>query len=545
MYLSQNNVRLGGRDMQTDFNTKQQIVRKVYDTIKSELLAIQGKTGKSFEEVFIGRFFQDALKNPNGQAAKRLSLLLLPMNLQTLDSVDAEGIREDVDFIQFRINKQFFDKQRTILLDSLHDRRLMCICSRRAGKTALNAGLICAFAAQPNTPIFYYNKTFGNAIKQLFDQLLDVAKKAGLNVKSSSRATGVIEFANGSTVQFAGNSDKGVIENIRGFKARLVIIDEVGHQPNLDLLIEAMTPIMADFADSRLILTGTPSRYKKHASTRIWEEDKSFKKYHWTLFDNPHMPNPDQLIKDSCATMGVDINSPFIRREFYGEFVWDTEALIFKSPVFYDNLNDFKPTDISIGIDYGTSAYNAIVSLAYNKETKQARVLFQDKFNHAGADEICKRVAKIYEDSKALYPYIKDVNIYADTSDESITKDMRIRYKLPAFNAYKVDKDYALQRLAAEVNTGRLQVKGKDSPLADEFDRTLYQRDDNDMIIPVMDSESYHADIIMALLYASRRMLHDYDYDVKYKENAHYDEIFDRVIVDDSSEVGNDDGVVG
>lgn len=521
------------------------VVQKVYDTIRQELLAVQKKTGKPFEEVFIGKFFEDALKNPNGLAANRLSAFLIPKTLQSLDTVDAEGTRETTDFVLFRIFKLFYDKQREVLLDSMHNRRLMCICSRRAGKTALNAGLACAFAATPNTPIFYYNKTFSNAIQQLYDQVIDIANKVGLKIAKDSRSTGIIEFANGSELHFAGNNDKGSIDGIRGFKAKLVIIDEVGHQSNLDLLLEAMLPIMADFSDSTLVLTGTPSRYKKHESTRIWEEDKSFKKYHWTLYDNPHMPNPDQLIKDSCSTMGLDINSPFIRREFYGEFVWDTEALIFKSPSFYSSLDNFKPTDITIGIDYGTSAYNAIVSLAYNKDTRQARVLFQDKFNHAGADEICKRVSKIYNDSKALYPFIKEVNIYADSSDESITKDMRVRYKLPAFNAYKVDKDYALQRLAAEVNTGRLQIKDKDSPLADEFEKTLYQRDIDDMIIPVMDDKVFHADAIMALLYASRKMLHDYDYDVKYKENAVYNDVLDKMIAIGSSEIGNDSGIVG
>jgi hypothetical protein len=519
-----------------------QVAKKVYDTVKQELLSIQKKTGKSFEEAFISKFFQTALTDPNSLAARRLGNLLIPQNLQVLDASDSESLRENTDFVLFRISKLFFDKQRELLMDSFHNRKLMAICSRRAGKTALNAGLVCAFAATPNTPIFYYNKTFSNAIQQLFDQVIDIADKVGLKISKASKNTGIIEFANGSVVQFAGNNDKGSIDTIRGFKAKLVIIDEVGHQANLDMLLEALLPIMADFSDSTLVLTGTPSRYKKHESTRIWEEDKSFKKYHWTLYDNPHMPNPDQLIKDSCSTMGLDINSPFIRREFYGEFVWDTEALIFKSPVFYSSLDNFKPTNITIGIDYGTSAYNAIVSLAYNKDTKQARVLFQEKFNHAGADEICQRASKIYNASKSLFPYIKEINIYADTSDESITKDMRVRYKLPAFNAYKLDKDYALQRLAAEVNTGRLQIKDKNSPLADEFEKTLYQRDIDDMVIPVMDDKVYHADAIMALLYASRKMLHDYDYDVKYKENAYYNDVLDKTITIGSAEVGESVG---
>jgi hypothetical protein len=48
----------------------------------------------------------------------------------------------------------------------------------------------------------------------------------------------------------------------------------------------------------------------------------------------------------------------------------------------------------------------------------------------------------------------------------------------------------------------------EDGEVANEFEQTLYKRDDQDNITSELD-EGYHPDITMALLYASRQYFYD------------------------------------
>ena len=106
-----------------------------------------------------------------------------------------------------------------------------------------------------------------------------------------------------------------------------------------------------------------------------------------------------------------------------------------------------------------------------------------------------------------------------------------IKYKVPAFNCYKYDKAYAIEKLAEMSRTGRLLVP-EGGLCADEMEQTLYDRDaKTDAIISEL-SDDYHPDILMALLYASRRMFYDMGLDVKYK----FQEGEEKLVVEDSHE---------
>ena len=100
-----------------------------------------------------------------------------------------------------------------------------------------------------------------------------------------------------------------------------------------------------------------------------------------------------------------------------------------------------------------------------------------------------------------------DVRIYADTNEQSITYELFSVEKLPAYNAYKYNKMAAMAQLADKLRIGMLQYN--DNILQDEYERTLYKRDDEDNILPEIDDDVFHPDAIMALLYASRQVFFD------------------------------------
>ena len=497
----------------------EEIKKLVYGALKDKLLEdikIK-KGGKSpYYQAFVDRVIEEGVKYPGSVCGKYLAdMILKDVSLDALDKGYNDSLSRDLDFQRYRIEKQFYDNQREVLKEINHRRRILCITSRRCGKTQLAAGACAESAITPNTPIIYINLKFQNAVNQLFDLVVEYSKSINLEISKSSKAEGRIEWANGSTLQLGGNATIADTERYRGFKARLVIIDEVGHQKNLDYLLEeVLFPLMADYADSTLLCVGTPSRQPKHFSSKLWEEDDSFAKYTWDMTENPYIPDAVGFIEDICRSKGIDVNSPFIQREYFGRIVADTEALVF--PVRHYKSDETLPRvidGVKIGVDFGFSDYNAIVCIAYNKYEKKAWIMEEQKFNHATVSEIMDKIKTVYDTMKQLSP---NVQIFCDTNEESITADLRVRLKLPAFNAYKVDKMYAINTASDMCRTRSLLIDAE-GILDDEMSKTLFMRNDNDDIINELDDDSFHPDAIMAMIYALRPIYEEFGYEIPFK----------------------------
>ena len=513
---------------------------EVYDNLREQLFtSTEDESGDINSPIskFVKRYVNEAILDPTSKAANVLASTIFKDNLlELLDSDKSEEMRKNKDFNEYRLIKQFYDRQRNIMLDCNKFRKIITITSRRTGKTTMNAGLCVFECLTPNSNVAYINLTFTNAVEQIFELIVDYANSIGFSINFKSKSEGVIRFNNGSRIKITGNSNNSEADKLRGFNCRLAIIDEIGHQRNIDYLVnEILVPQMADYTDSTLLLTGTPSRVPNHFSTRIFNSDNEYKKYHFTMLDNPFIPNPRKLIEEEAANKGMGINTPFIRREYFGEFVADLEAIVFKDYKSYKelpDLTDFNPIGINIGGDYGYKDYNGIVTVIYNKE--KAIVLKEDKFNKANVSKIIEKMLSHYDYAVGLnkkYGWNIPVKIYADYNEESITKELMIKYKVPAFNCYKYDKAYAIEKLAEMSRTGRLLVP-EGGLCADEMEQTLYDRDaKTDAIISEL-SDDYHPDILMALLYASRRMFYDMGLDVKYK----FQEGEEKLVVEDSHE---------
>lgn len=500
----------------------------VNEAIEEMLLSEDSKGTPQYWEII--KSYMGAAKNPSSQAAQFFAERLIDKNL--LDSLDSKHEREmakDEDFIRYRILKQFYDRQREVMLEVNHRKRLYCLTSRRTGKSTMAAGIIAMVAVRKDSEVIYYNKTFANGIKQVFDNVIKYSESVDLKIRKSSKSDGSIEWANGSKLQILGNSNNAEADKARGFKARCVIIDEIGHQRNIDYLLnEVIYPLMADYEDSTVILLGTPSRIPHHFSTKIWEQDNSYRKYNWSFLENPYIPKAKEFLDDICKAKGVTIESPFIQREYFGKIAPDTEAIIFKKRSYIANLEEeiknkkIVFTDVSIGVDYGFSDFNAMCTLVYNRHTKESWELETSKFNRATVSEIIEAVKKHYDKARELCESVRinpddHIKIYADTNEESITADLMIRHKLPAYNCYKYDKMFAIEMLADELRSGRMKIM-QGSYLDDEMDRMLYARNEEDDIINEIDETVFHADAIMALLYASRKAFFDMDYDINFKE---------------------------
>lgn len=509
------------------------LVRKTVNNAFKDFLLSKNKKGVEYYNEFLINFMNSAKLYPNSNAGMFMAERLIPEEvLKELDATDEKDTKERINFIKFKIQSDFFKQQRDVILDTNHYGKIVVCCSRRAGKTELSTGAILTASLIPESRIIYINLTFTNAINQIWNDLLKRAEDFGISIESSSKSEGNIIFSNGSSLRIMGNPNNSELEKLRGEKkVSLIIIDEFFHQKNMEYGInEIISPLLTDRKDSTLICIGTPPRLAKTYGEKVWNEN-GWKKYHWTMFDNPYIPEPKEFLQKLCVDKGITEDSPFIQREFYGVIgSYDTEALIFKDRKTYTKdieseikKGAIKITGIAIGVDYGFSDFNSIVTVAYNKDEKKSYVIEESKFNKSTVSVIIEAIKKHYENAKNIInaqKLNKDcVKIYCDTNEESITADLRVNYSLPAFNCYKYDKDYAIELLAEELRTGRMQIKKNDF-LDEEMQKVLHPRDEDGNILPGFDEEEgEHTDITMALLYASRKIFFDMNYDIKFKES--------------------------
>ena len=488
---------------------------ELYDTIRTLLLANGGNTEDPYYKRFLEKYIKMGLEKPTSLAGERVANILLKENaIEALDEMTDKALAKDIDFYQFRLQKRLFKRQKDVFNDFTSP-RIAVMCSRRSGKTEDNGDIINKVAAIPDSPILYINLTFDNAIQQMYNRVLQEAERAELLISKESKSSGFIQYANGSTVSLKGNKDRSEADKLQGGKYRLVIIDEAQSQCNMTYLIDTIIrPMLADYADSQLILTGTPPRRKGTYFEAAFNNVK-WTTYNWNMFENPFIPDPDKVIQDICDEKGITRDSAFIQREFYGKIVYDTEAQVFKDYKVYQGTipNDFIPTHIYTGVDFGFADYNGIVTMAANVEQKRAYVIFERKFNKATVSMIVDAVREGFEDGKRFIiernpnADLSNCQIFTDTNEKSITYELSQTYGLPAYCAYKYDRALAFETLAEWCRTGRiLNIEGGE--VANEFEQTLYKRDDLDNITSELD-DGFHPDITMALLYASRQFFFD------------------------------------
>ena len=487
----------------------------VYEELRKQLAG--GQT--TYYSEFIEKYLKEAKKAPNSSAGKTVADIIFQQDiLEKLDEQHQKEMAEDVEYIQYKLFKQFFKEQREVLYEINHSKRIAVCCSRRAGKTDLASGAINIASMIPNTRIIYVNLTYTNALNQIFENTVERSEKSGLVITNSSKSSGEIEWSNGSSLRICGNSNNAEIDKLRGEKrVSLVIIDEFFHQRNMEYAInEVIGPLMLDISNSTILCLGTPPRIPKTYGERVWTTEKGWKKFHWTAEENPYIPNYDEFIEELCKNKGITRDAPFIQREYYGVIgAYDTEAAVFKDYKTYklDDPLDFVPEKVYIGIDWGFEDNNSIIALAASNE--KARVIEERKFNRAAVSEIIKQIQEVYSDSKKFLiennknANISDVNIYCDTNNKELIYELYSVQKLPAYCCYKYNKQLAISQMAEFCRTGKLDIP-EDGILADEFDRTLYKRDEEDNVLSEIDDDLFHPDSVFALLYAVRQYWFDY-----------------------------------
>jgi general stress protein YciG len=495
-------------------NGKNKIITPEVQEIIRDKLTEEDSKGDSYVKRFITKYFSSALKDPNGYSGRQLANILFKDDLlSTLDRSLTKANDDDILFQRFKIRSTLYDRQQEVF-DNEIDKRILIINSRRSGKTELMGRLIAAGSYKPDGHIVYINRNSSAAIRQIKGPLEAALSKCSLEIVKGSVESQEVHFSNGSQLLIIGNNNAADVDKLRGERISLCIMDECGHQRNTRQLIrEIIGPALKDYADSQLVLVGTPPRIPHTFVEDCWN-NPSWRKYHWTFQDNPFIPNRDKVIEEVCAEFGVTEDSAFIQREYFGRMdAYDDDAKWIKK--YAESEITQLPHTIThayVGVDWGYEDKAAVVSVLCDEITKRAYVIEDWSEAKKGITEISNEIKRQVDYITENYNLARPVKVICDNNEKSAVADLVSVYKIKnVYTAYKYDKDMALDQLNDFLSSNRITfIKDKCSACEEDANNTLWKRDEEtDKILHELDDDLWHPNALMALLYVSRQFAYE------------------------------------
>jgi hypothetical protein len=373
-------------------------------------------------------------------------------------------------------------------------------CTRRAGKSnGLGLKFYNQMIKHPSTLSRYIALTRDSAKDIMWPALheLNDTHKWGATFVENPL---MMVLPNGSRLRLIGADMKNFIARLRGAKTVANAIDEAqSFGPHIESLVnDVLVPTMADYTDSWLAVTGTPGVIPKGFFYDLSMRGVGgFSMHHWSLTDNPHLPNSKQFIADLKARQKWDDNHPTYLREWLGKWVTDTSAMLIKyseSVNHYAVLPNYQWTYI-LGVDIGLRDADALAVLAWSPQTSNIYLVEE----HINADQDLTKLANQIDSITAKYDISKIVMDEGGLGAK-IAEEFRRRKGIPVQAAKKARKMENVALLNDWLRQGRFFAKS-DSKFAEDsyLVQIDYERSTPDRIVVKSD---YHSDIIDAVLYA-------------------------------------------
>lgn len=365
-----------------------------------------------------------------------------------------------------------FNKQLAFIQDPAKFK--LARCSRRAGKSyACARALLEAASKEPESNCAYLALTRKSAKRILWNLLKKLAKDHSIKIDPKV-AELTIELENGSCIYLLGANDEGVAETLRGSPWNLVVIDEVAsYSSNLETIIdEVLSPALMD-TDGSIVLIGTPS---SDFSSYFYKCDHStnWSKYHWTVFDNPFLPNAKTWLEDTMAKRGWTYETPFVRREFFGEWCRSEDDQVYLYNRARNRIDD-PPTNLTyvIGADVGWKDAKAIAVLGFDPK-RSNKIYIVEKFEQSKM-LISDFGQKVKELSDKYQPMMIVMDPGGGGAD--IAAEINNRHCLTIKSAKKTSKYDYIEFLNADMVAGNILnvVDTDDDPLEIEYENHLWK----------------------------------------------------------------------
>jgi hypothetical protein len=417
----------------------------------------------------------------------------------------AKARRDSAAAPSFTLEAYCFEEQLTFIRDPAKFKT--AVCSRRAGKTVACAADLVNSALTEAGDVAYITLNRRTAKRIIWKELLKINRDFNLNAHIDNTDLSVT-FPNGNTIYVSGAKDSEEIEKFRGVALRKIYIDECqSFRAYIKEFVEDVLENCLTDYDGSLILIGTPgpvpAGYFYDATTAA----EGWSHHHWTMHNNPHIARKsgktaDIIIAERAKRRGVPLNDPSILREYFGQWVKDEDALVFKfNPA--KNIATLLPRVDELtyvfGVDIGFKDADAIAVLGYN---------FNDQNVYLVEELVTRKqdITALVEQLQPLIEKYKPVKMVMDAGalGKKIQAEIQTRHQLPLEAADKHRKHEYIKLLNDDLRTAKF--KAVPGTLFEE-DCQLVVWDYEDPAKPVI-SDRYHSDITDAALYAWRECKH-------------------------------------
>ena len=138
-------------------------------------------------------------------------------------------------------------------------------------------------------------------------------------------------LSNGSSIILAGATDYEEIQKLRGPKYGAVVLDEVQSMKTSvcrTLVADILEPATMDY-DGTICAFFTPSASASGYAFDIDHTEDAWQRFHWTMLENPHLPKAKEWLEERKHENGWNEETPVYRREYLGEWIHDTETLVY------------------------------------------------------------------------------------------------------------------------------------------------------------------------------------------------------------------------
>lgn len=436
----------------------------------------------------------------------------------------------------YMILHTLFDKQLQVL--NAGNGTILVCCSRRAGKSHfLVACSLVECMRKPNTTCIYIGETMELTEGIVDDAMNKIIDACHLQDRRGKRFNWR-HMDNGSKILVRGLSNTKDPDQIRGKGAKVIVIDEFFHLKS-DLLEylkrEVLEPMQMDYADDyKFLCAGTPPSIKGTFGEMAW---KTWEVPHfaWTWRDNPHPVNLEArqaYVEKAIEEKGLTWDTPFVRREYNGEWAYDDDLLLYPNYKVYDpaeGIPQWKISRVLFGVDYGVSDNDCIIGIAWSDDEGKGYEFFECKFSRLDIKdrtmsqlEYLKQQVMIawgkalgffnidYNNPESAKQANKRILWDADDNDQHVTQELSLKCKfedpglkllsMQIANAHKTDKKIMWDKIDELQRTGRLLLM-KGGKAEHECVSTVLARGPNGEIYSEVDDKVFHPDLLSAMRY--------------------------------------------
>lgn len=215
-------------------------------------------------------------------------------------------------------------------------KNILALCSRRAAKTTGICGLMATDASERNGYQIYFGKNRPAVRIAIWERIWKPLCDKWFKSKCIHLdGVMVTRFVTGAVVAFTGTDDVAHIDNYLGSNLRRVVIDEAQAQrPSvLDPLITKILPPALSDSGGQMILAGTIPEVPAGIFYELWMTGEGWLKRNWNRFQNPHLGTVEYQMKrlqDFLTASKKSADDPLVRRDWYGEFTFDSSVTAYK-----------------------------------------------------------------------------------------------------------------------------------------------------------------------------------------------------------------------